>query len=120
MTKRIGGFRRKTRNKLKKNIREKGKLSLTRYFNVFNINDTVLLKAEPSIQGGMYFPRFHGKSGKVIGKKGACYQVAIRDGGKGKVLVVHPVHLRKLSMPSTTPLGKALMENNPMQPKEDK
>ncbi len=95
MTKRIGGFRRKTRDKLSKNIRERGKLSLARYFQKFNENEVVMLKAEPSVQRGMYFPRYHGKSGKIIGMKGKCYQVRIQDGGKQKTLVVHPVHLAK-------------------------
>ena len=95
MTKRLGGFRRKTRDKLKKNVRERGKLSLSRYFQKFKENEVVLLKAEPSIQRGMYFPRYHGKSGTVIGMKGKCYQVRVQDGGKQKIFVVHPVHLRK-------------------------
>lgn len=96
MAKRIGGFRRKTRDKLQKNIRQKGKLSLTRYFQEFQDADKVQLMAEPSIQEGMYFPRYHGKVGKVVGKKGRCYQVAVWDGGQHKTFVVHPVHLRKV------------------------
>ncbi len=94
MTKRIGGFRRKTRNKLKKNIRKRGKISLTRYFQEFNENDRVILSAEPAVQKGMYFPRFHGLTGIVKGKKGNCYEIIIKDGGKQKTLVVHPVHLK--------------------------
>ena len=96
MTKRIGGFRRKTRHKLRKNIREKGKLSLSRYFESFEIDENVLLKAEPSVQKGMYFPRYHGKYGRVVGKKGRCYNVVIKDGGKERMMVVHPVHLRRV------------------------
>jgi len=96
MTKRIGGFRRKTRHKLRKNFRQKGKLSLTRYYNEFNVEDKVQLLADPGIQKGMYFPRFHGKRGIVTGKKGNCYQIDIKDGGKAKKLVVHPVHLKKV------------------------
>ena len=95
MTKRIGGFRRKTRHKLRKNVRREGKLSLTRYFKRFNVDEKVQLDAEPSIQDGMYHPRFHGKHGIVMGKKGDCYQISIKDGGKIKKLIVHPVHLRK-------------------------
>ena len=96
MTKRIGGFRRKTRYKLKKNIRSKGKISLTNYFQKLNINDKVLLKAEPSIQKGMYFPRFHGKTGIIKNKVGSCYQVEIKDGKKSKTLIIHPIHLKKI------------------------
>ncbi len=95
MAKRIGGFRRKTRNKLKKDIRSKGKISIRNYFQNFEIGDKVLLQAEPAVQKGMYFPRFHSKMGIVKGKSGACYQIIIKDGKKEKTLIVHPVHLRK-------------------------
>jgi len=96
MTKRLGGFRRKTRSKLRKNPREKGKISIANYLQEFKINDKVLLKADPSIQKGMYFPRFHSKSGIVLGKQGSSYKILIKDGDKNKVLIVHPIHLKKL------------------------
>ena len=95
MAKRIGTSRRKTRSKLKKNVRRKGKISITKYFQKFNISDKVYLLAEPAIQKGMYFPRFHGKAGKVVGERGSCYQVEIKDGKILKTLIVHPVHLKK-------------------------
>jgi len=96
MAKRVGGFRRKTRDKLQKNIRQKGKLSLSRYFQEFQDAERVQLLGEPSIQRGMYFPRYHGRVGKIVGKKGGCYQVAVQDGSKNKIFVVHPVHLRRV------------------------
>ncbi len=96
MTKRIGGFRRKTRSKLKKHIRNRGKISIKHYFQRFKAGDKVLLKAEPAVQKGMYFPRFHAKTGTVEGKRGLCYEVRITDGNKKKLLVVHPIHLRKV------------------------
>ena len=92
---RIGGFRRKTRHKLKKNIREKGKISLKKYFQKIEVGQKVLLKAEPAVQGGMYFPRFHSKTGVIIGMEGRCYKVQIKDKNKQKTLIVHPVHLKK-------------------------
>jgi large subunit ribosomal protein L21e len=95
MVKRIGSFRRKTRDKFKKGIREKGKISLTRFLQTLAKGDRVVLKAESAYQKGLYFPRFHGLSGVVQGKQGDCYKVKINDLGKDKVLVVHPVHLKK-------------------------
>ncbi len=95
MAKRIGTFRRKTRSKLKKNYRDRGKLNLSRYLQKFEIGDKVCLFAEPSVQKGMYFPRFHGKAGIIKNKKGKCYEVLIKD-GKEKILIVHPVHLKRL------------------------
>lgn len=96
MAQRIGGFRRKTRNKLKKNIRTKGKISIKKYLQVLKNGEKVLLKAEPAVQKGMYFPRYHGRSGTIVGKKGKCYEVKILDGKKPKVLIIHPIHLKKI------------------------
>ncbi len=53
------------------------------------------MKAEPAVQHGMYYPRFHGKHGVVKGKQGNCYIVGIKDKNKAKDLIVHPVHLKK-------------------------
>lgn len=94
--KRIGGNRRKTRSKLKKRARTKGKISLTRYLQVLKIGERVCLKGEPAIQKGFYFRRFHGKHGVVKNKKGTCYEVLIKDKNKEKTIIVHPVHLRKV------------------------
>lgn len=96
MTKRLGGFRRKTRSKLRKDVRNKGKISIANYLQEFKIKEQVVLKAEPGIQKGMYFPRFYAKPGIITGKQGHSYKVLIKDGKKDKVLIVHPIHLRKI------------------------
>ncbi|HLC55401.1 MAG TPA: 50S ribosomal protein L21e [Candidatus Nanoarchaeia archaeon] len=95
MVKRIGGSRRKTRAKFSKNYRSKGKISIRQFLQKFSTGEKVILKAETAYQQGMYFPRFHGRQGIVQGRQGACYQVIIKDGDKEKMLIVHPVHLRK-------------------------
>lgn len=93
--KRIGGFRRKTRSLFRKDKRNKGKISLGSYFQIFNIGDRVNLTVEPSIRKGMYHPRFVGKAGIIKGKAGRCYEILIQDIKKKKTLIVHPVHLRR-------------------------
>jgi len=97
MAMRIGGFRRKTRSKLQKGLKSKGKISIRKYLQELDIGERVQLTAEPAVQKGMYFPRFHGKVGIVQGKKGNCYEIKITDLGKDKVLIVHPLHLKKLN-----------------------
>lgn len=77
--------------------RQRGKLSLTKYLQVFAPGQKVALKAEPSIQRGMYFRRFHGKVGVVSQKLGTCYEVRLKDMGKEKRLIVHPVHLKPVA-----------------------
>jgi len=96
MTQRKGSLRRKTRSKLKKNIRRKGKISLSRYFQNFDNGDKVRLIMEPSIHKGIYFPRFHNKAGIIKGKQGKCYEILIKDGNKEKTLIVHPIHLKRM------------------------
>ena len=93
MVKRIGGFRRKTRYKFRKERKNKGKISVTRYMQSFAAGDRVYLGVEPAVQKGMYHPRFLGKSGIVKGKRGKCYEVSINDMGKEKKVIVHPIHL---------------------------
>ncbi|PIN80867.1 50S ribosomal protein L21e [Candidatus Woesearchaeota archaeon CG10_big_fil_rev_8_21_14_0_10_34_8] len=96
MSNRKGGSRHKTRKTFKKNIKERGKISLTRYFQKLEEGQQVVLKSEPAVQKGMYHGRFHGYSGKIIGKQGRCYKVAISDQGKIKEVIIHPIHLKKI------------------------
>ena len=95
MAKRIGTSRTKTRSKYKKHLRDKGKISISRYFQTFKIGERVSLGVEPAIQKGLYHPKFYGKPGVVKGKKGRCYEIEIDDFGKQKLLIVHPIHLKK-------------------------
>ncbi len=90
------GSRRKSRSKLRKNIRTRGKISITRYLHEFKIGDRVLLDAEPAIQKGMYHPRYHSLAGLVVGKRGKGYQIRINDNGRDKEIFVIAVHLRGL------------------------
>ncbi len=96
LVKRIGSFRRKTRHKLGKKTRKKGKINLSKYFQTFKIGEKVILKAESAVQKGMYRPVFHGKSGIVNAKKGRCYEVSIKDKNKQKTIIVHPIHLKRI------------------------
>tara|TARA_Y100000034_G_C6776377_1_gene346689 strand:- start:515 stop:817 length:303 start_codon:yes stop_codon:yes gene_type:complete len=95
MVQRTGSSRRKTRSKLKKSVKTKGKISIRKYLQSFKEGEKVILKAEPAVQDGMYFPRFHGRVAIVEKKQGNCYRLKFKDGGKDKKLIVHPIHLQK-------------------------
>lgn len=95
MSQRIGGSRRKTRHKLRKNIKDRGKININRYLQGFKAGERVYLVMDPSVHKGPYFPRFHGLSGIVREKQGSCYHIEIKDGNKSKTLIVHPSHLKK-------------------------
>ena len=95
MAKRIGGSRRKSRHKMAKSVREKGKFSLADYFQTFKEGDNVCLVAEPAVQKGFYHARFHGRAGTILAKRGACYEVEVQDKDMKKTLVIHPIHLQR-------------------------
>lgn len=97
MVKRIGTTQRKTRHKLKAYYKEQGKIPLSRYFQNFEPGERVNLKIHPNVQIGRFHSRFHGLSGIIGRKKGACYEVSIKDGEKAKRIYVHPIHLNKQS-----------------------
>lgn len=97
MVKRLGTKRRKTRKLFRKAYKQRGKISVVKYFQDFKAGDRVALKAEPSVHKGLYFRRFHGKVGIIKAKQGSCYKLEIRDGGKRKIVITHPVHLIKIN-----------------------
>ena len=94
MVKKIGGDRKKSRYKLTKERRDKGKISVSRFMQSFQAGQKVHLSIEPAIHKGSYHVKFVGKTGVVKGARGRCYEVAITDGGKEKMLIIHPVHLK--------------------------
>ncbi len=95
MVQRRGGSRRKSRYKLKKKGRDKGKLSIRKYMQEFKTGDRVVLKPDPFVQKGIFHLRFAGKAGVVKDKKGTCYEVVIKDFKKEKILIVHPIHIKR-------------------------
>ncbi len=107
MVRHVGGSRRKTRSKFRKNVRQRGKVSLVRYFQRFKEGDKIQLNAEPSIHSGFYHQRFHGRTGVVKAKRGRCYEVLVNDRNKEKMLIVHPVHITRLQ--TKAPSGKVAL-----------
>lgn len=96
MVKRIGGSRRKSRHVFSKHYKTKGKLSISRLFQKFSVDDKVLLHADPSFHTGLYDRRFHSIVGRIKGMQGKCYLVELTFNKMKKVLIIHPIHLRKL------------------------
>ena len=97
MVTRSKGGRQKTRKKLRRKASEKGKIFIKRHLQEFEIGDRVVIKPDPSYQSGMPFRRFIGKAGTVVGKRGKAYEIKLMDGRKEKLVISHPVHLKKVS-----------------------
>lgn len=95
MVKKSHGPKHKSRSKLKKKIRNRGKVSITRHIQNFNIGERVVIKTEPSVQKGTPYPRFYGKQGVVVEKRGKAYFVEIKDQAKPKKVLCTAVHLKR-------------------------
>jgi len=79
----------------RKDIKTKGKIKLSEYFQEFKDGDRVAVKRELAVQPK--FPsKLQGRSGVVDGKRGQSYIVKINDLKMEKNYIIHPVHLRKL------------------------
>ncbi|NPB02455.1 MAG: 50S ribosomal protein L21e [Methanopyri archaeon] len=99
MVRRSKGFRSRTRKKLRKRVRERGMQPLGRMMQEFEKGQKVHIVIDPSVHKGMPHPRFHGRTGEVVGKQGRAYIVKVRDGGKYKHLIVRPEHLKPQEQP---------------------
>ncbi|MFQ6051360.1 MAG: 50S ribosomal protein L21e [Candidatus Hydrothermarchaeota archaeon] len=94
MVERSKGFRSKTRKKLRKHVRKKGLTPISKVIQSFDVGERVHVVIDPGIHKGQPHPRFHGKTGKVLGNQGRAYLVEIRDGKMMKKIIVGPEHLK--------------------------
>ena len=95
MAKGTKGPRKRTRNKMKKPLRDK--TTVNQFLEQFSEGERVLIKIEPSSHRSMPHPRFKGKGGVVTGKRGGSYVVEIRDGGLKKTIITTSEHLRHIN-----------------------
>ncbi len=88
MASRSHGLRSKTRKKL----RSKKKTGITPYMREFKTGEKVHLVINPDSRK-IPHPRFHGKTGKVVEKRGNSYMVSVQR----KKVLVRPEHLKKVT-----------------------
>jgi large subunit ribosomal protein L21e len=96
MAVRSKGLRSKSRNKLTKKPRERGRPPVTHTLREFPPGTRVAVKINPSVLKGMPHIRFQGLTGVVIGRQGNAFRVQVNDKKKAKELVVRPEHLRSV------------------------
>ena len=94
MVQKSKGPRKRTRNLLRKRIRDK--TTIIKYLHEFKVGDKVVIKPEPSSHKGMPFKRFFGHFGIVLDKRGKSYIVKIKDGNKEKKIIARPEHLKAM------------------------
>jgi large subunit ribosomal protein L21e len=96
MAQRTGRFRFKTRHKLQKKARNRGKFPINKILSTFDIGEKVRVMQEPSQHKGMPHPRFKNVVGVIKRKQGSAYLVQLKDLKKIKQVLAKAVHLRKL------------------------
>lgn len=91
------GFLRRSRNILKGNPRDRGKISIRRYTQKFEIGEIAAIDIDVRYRNIPY-PKFNGKIGRIKGKQGRAYYITINDNGRYKDILVPPEHLQKINI----------------------
>jgi large subunit ribosomal protein L21e len=92
MAKSSGGFRTRTRRKLKKKIRDK--FTVEKYLQEFKAGDRVIIKIDSASQKSMPHFRYQGAVGTVNEKRGRGYVVSVKLGNKPMTITTKPEHLK--------------------------
>ena len=90
------GIRKGTRSLFRQRPRERGKARITRLLEKYEVGDKAAIRIDSRIRGGQPHNTFNGKTGVIVGQQGRSYLLRIRIGGKLKVVVAHPAHLRRM------------------------
>jgi ribosomal protein L21E len=81
---------------MKKPMKERGKIRMSKYFQKFEKGDMVSVIREPSIAAN--FPeRIQGRTGMIEGKVGRSYFVRVRQKSTDKRFIIEPIHLKKIN-----------------------
>ena len=93
MVKRPRGYLSKATRKLK----AKRKLTVADHLRQFEVGQKVIIEPKPYYKSALPHMRYRGRSGIIKEKRGSCYLVEVKDGGKVKTLICHPVHIKKVA-----------------------
>lgn len=79
----------------RKDVRTRGKLQLSRYFQKLKAGDSVAVLREVSLVTN--FPkRIQGRTGTIVGKRGKAYVIKMKDNAKEKEYIIEAIHLKKI------------------------
>ena len=91
MVKRPRGYLSKFTRRLKK----ERKFTVNDYVKEFKEGQKVYIDIQPAYKlGGFPHPRFNGRVGVIVEKRGDCYVVEVKMGGVVKKPIIHPIHLK--------------------------
>ena len=69
------------------------KPTINRFLQKFEVGDTVHIDFLP--YGGIPDPKFQGKTGKIISKRGRGYEVTVSDLNATKTITIKSEHMKK-------------------------
>ena len=80
--------------RIKKHVRERGKIKLSKYFQVLKEGQKVVVDKVSKISE----KRYRGVVGTILGKQGNAYIIKIKQGNKIKKIIIKPMYLKKLEL----------------------
>lgn len=79
----------------RKQVRTRGKVQLSRYFQDLKKGDSVAVVRELSVSSS--FPkRLQGNTGEIIERRGGSYLVKMKENNKEKEFIIEPIHLKRI------------------------
>jgi large subunit ribosomal protein L21e len=94
------GYRAGTRRLLKKEPRERGKMSISKLLYEYAPGNQVVIMIDSSVAKGMPHRRYHGRVGTIVNKRGRSYVVSVTQGEATKEIIVRPEHLEPYKVSS--------------------
>jgi large subunit ribosomal protein L21e len=79
----------------RKNIKLRGKIRLSQYFQEFKNGEKVAIVREHSLNPAIP-KRIQGLTGTIVGKRGRAYIISVKEGKQRKLHIIKPAHLKKL------------------------
>ncbi len=94
MVRKTKGYRSRTRKLFSKDSREKGMPSLSYLLKEYEPGEKVSIYVNSTIHKGQPHRRYHGRTGTIIGRRGRAYLVSFKIGGKEKIVISRPEHIK--------------------------
>ncbi len=88
------GTRRKSRSALKKRVREKGRIPLSRLLTKYKEGDKVVINIDSGVHKAMPHKRFMGKVATIVGTRGKAFIMEIPQRRTVKTIITTAEHIR--------------------------
>ena len=91
------GLHKRSRKRLKLDIKERGKVDIKKALQSFEVGDKVIVDPDSRVQRNLPQRSFFGSVGVIIQKKGKAYTVEVKQqGSRLKRIDLLPVHIKRL------------------------